>query len=326
MSSKIIETAKMVFEIEAQALLALREKVDESFVRATELIANCQGTVVLTGIGKSGQIARKIASTLTSTGTPAVFLHPSESSHGDMGLLRSSDVVIAISYGGNSLELQSILSFVARKNLPLIAMTGHLQSELAQKAQVVLDVKVAKEACPLGLAPTASSTACLAMGDALAMAVLEKKGFRSEDFGEIHPGGGLGFKLSRVRDLMHSGASLPVLQETTPMKQVVTVMSRGDVRGAAGVVNAADELMGIVTDGDIRRRLDQAEDPLAGTAAQLMTKNPRTIDASEIAERALFLMEQFRIQVLFVLDKESQTPKKPIGVLHIQDLLRAKVR
>lgn len=326
-SSNSIEIAKMVFETEAQAILSLKDRVDEKFIKAVEMMTSCEGTIVLTGIGKSGQIARKIASTLTSTGTPSLFLHPSESSHGDLGILRAGDVVIALSYGGNTLELQPIFAALARKNIPLIAITGGAQSDLAQKAQVVLDIKVSREACPLGLAPTASSTAMLAMGDALAMAVLDKKGFSSEDFSENHPGGGLGFRLARVRDLMHSGSNLPVLQETTSMKDVIAVMSRGDVRGAAGVVSSAGELVGIVTDGDIRRRLDdQNSDLLKGSAGQLMTKSPRTIDASEIAEKALFMMEQFRIQVLFVLDKESSKPKTPVGILHIQDLLRAKVR
>ena len=321
-----IELAKIVLETEAQAILALKERLNGSFKTAVQLILDCKGKLILTGIGKSGQIARKIASTFSSTGTPAVFLHPAESSHGDLGLVQDGDVVIALSYGGGSLELNSILMHIARKGNPLIAITGGLQSDLAAKAQAVLDVRVAKEACPIGLAPTSSSTATLAMGDALAMAVLNQKGFNSEDFAEYHPGGGLGFKLSRVRDLMHTGDSLPVLRETTPVKQVFGVMSRGDVRGAAGIVDENGDLLGIITDGDIRRRLDASGDPLQGTAAQLLVKNPRTVDASEIAEKALFLMEQFRIQVLFVLDKSSPTPRKPIGVIHIQDLLRAKVR
>lgn len=321
-----ISLAKTVFETEAQAILSLRERLNDSFVKAVGLVVNCKGKVILTGIGKSGQIARKIASTLSSTGTTAIFLHPSESSHGDLGVIQPGDVVVAMSYGGNSVELNTILGYVARKNIPLIAVTGNLQSELALKAQAVLDVKVNKEACPLGLAPTASSTATLAMGDALAMAVLDQKGFSSDDFAENHPGGGLGFKLARVRDLMHTGSSLPVLTESTPVKQVVAVMSRGDVRGAAGIVDDNGDLLGIITDGDIRRRLDAAQDPLAGSAGALMTKNPRTIDASEIAERALFMMEQFRIQVLFVLDKAGANPRQPVGVIHIQDLLQAKVR
>lgn len=321
-----VELAKSVLDIEAQAVLALKERLDAGFVKAVDAVVACKGKLILTGMGKSGQIARKIASTFSSTGTAAVYLHPAESSHGDLGLIRPEDVVIALSYGGNSTELNSVLSYVARKGNFLIAMTGNLKSELATRAQVVLDVRVQKEACPLGLAPTTSSTATLAMGDALAMAVLNQKGFSSEDYAEVHPGGSLGFRLSRVRDLMHAGENLPILQESSPMRQVLSVMSRGDVRGAAGIVDAKGDLAGIITDGDIRRNLDASADPFQGTASQLMKKNPRTIDADEIAEKALFMMEQFRIQVLFVLDKQSPTPKKPVGVIHIQDLLRAKVR
>jgi len=321
-----IELAKSVLEAEAQAVLALKDRLGESFLKAVEIITQCQGKLVLTGIGKSGQIARKIASTFSSTGSPAVFLHPAESSHGDLGLIRPEDVVIALSYGGNTQELNAVLTYLARKEISLIAITGNIQSELAKRANAVLDVRVTKEACPLGLAPTTSSTATLAMGDALAMAVLDQKGFSHSDFAEFHPGGGLGFKLSRVREIMHSREGLPVLREDAPMKQVLAVMSRGDVRGAAGIVDAQGDLLGIITDGDIRRKLDAATDPLLGIASQLMMRNPRTIDAGEIAEKALFMMEQFRIQVLFVLDKSSPTPRQPVGIIHIQDLLGAKVR
>ncbi len=321
-----IALAKSVLDSEAQAVLALKDRLGESFLKAVSIIVECKGKLILTGMGKSGQIARKIASTFSSTGTPAVFLHPAESSHGDLGLIQDGDVIVAMSYGGNSTELNALFLHIARKGNLLVAMTGNMQSELAKRAQAVLDVGVSKEACPLGLAPTTSSTATLAMGDALAMADLDQKGFNEENFAEFHPGGGLGFKLSRVGELMHTGDSLPVLRENTPIKQVVAIMSRGDVRGAAGIVDDNGDLIGIITDGDIRRRLDGTSDPLQGLAGSLMFKNPRTIDASEIAERALFLMEQFRIQVLFVLDKQSPTPKKPMGVIHIQDLLRAKVR
>jgi arabinose-5-phosphate isomerase len=321
-----IDLAKKVFDVEAQAILALKERLGDSFVRAMHLVRECQGKVVVTGIGKSGIVARKIASTMSSTGTPAVFLHPAESSHGDLGMITKDDLVIAISYGGETPELSSVLTYVTRKGIPLIAMTGNSGSDLATRAAAVLDVKVSKEACPLGLAPTASSTATLAMGDALAMAVLELKGFAADDFAQNHPGGGLGFKLSRIKDLMHSGRAMPVLKTDTPMKQVLTVMSHGEVRGAAGVTDETGDLIGIITDGDIRRKLESAGDPLAGSAGELMTKNPRTIDAHEIAEKALFMMEQFRINLLFVVDKTSASPKKPVGVIHIQDLIRAKVR
>lgn len=325
MKQNSFDLAKKVFEVEAQAILALKDRVGDSFQKAVELIVACKGKVVITGIGKSGHIARKIAATMSSTGTPAVFLHPAESSHGDLGIIMKEDLVIAISYGGETPELSAVITYVTRKDIPLIAMTGNSASDLAQRALATLDVKVSREACPLGLAPTASSTATLAMGDALAMAVLEEKGFRTEDFAENHPGGGLGFKLSKIKDVMHTGKSMPVLQMETQLKQVLSVMSQGEVRGAAGIIDAAGDLIGIITDGDIRRRLENA-DHIEGTAGDLMMKNPRTIDANEIAEKALFMMEQFRINLLFVTDKLSSQPKKPVGIIHIQDLLRAKVR
>jgi arabinose-5-phosphate isomerase len=325
MKQNSFDLAKKVFDVEAQAILALKDRIGDSFQKAVELIVACKGKVVVTGIGKSGHIARKIASTMSSTGTPSVFLHPAESSHGDLGIIMKEDLVIAISYGGETPELSAVITYVTRKDIPLIAMTGNLNSDLAQRAVATLDVKVSREACPLGLAPTASSTATLAMGDALAMAVLEEKGFRTEDFAENHPGGGLGFKLSKIKDVMHTGKSMPILQIGTPLKQVLTVMSQGEVRGAAGIIDESGDLIGIITDGDIRRRLEST-DHLEGTAGDLMMKNPRTIDANEIAEKALFMMEQFRINLLFVTDKLSTQPKKPAGIIHIQDLLRAKVR
>lgn len=318
--------ALKVLDIEAQAILSLKERIGASFDKAVDLICATKGKLVVTGIGKSGHVARKIASTFSSTGTPAVFLHPAESSHGDLGLITKEDIVLAISYGGETPELGPVLTTVIRKSVPLIVMTGNLSSELAQRAQAALDVRINREACPLGLAPTASSTASLAMGDALAMAVLEQKGFSAEEFAENHPGGGLGFKLSRLKDIMHTGKGLPLLTVDASMKQALSLMSQGEVRGAAGVVNDAGDLIGIITDGDLRRKLENSENPLHEVAANLMTRNPRTIDASEIAEKALFLMEQFRINLLFVLDKSSQNPGRPVGIIHIQDLLRAKLR
>ncbi|GIL18227.1 MAG: arabinose-5-phosphate isomerase [Oligoflexia bacterium] len=326
MKLKPVELAQKVFDVEAQAILALKDRVGDAFEKAVSIVVSCSGKVILTGIGKSGIIARKIASTMSSTGTPAIFLHPSESAHGDLGLVGKNDVVIAISYGGDTPELTPVLTNVNRRGLPLIAITGNASGELAQRAQVVLDVKVSKEACPLGLAPTASSTATLAMGDALAMAVLESKGFSTDEFALNHPGGGLGFKLSRIRDLMHTGKAMPILKMDTPMKQVLGHMSSGEVRGAAGIVDDQGDLIGIITDGDIRRKLESSQDPLSGTAGELMTKGPRTIDANELAEKALFMMEQFRINLLFVLDKNSSAPKRPVGLIHVQDLIKAKVR
>ncbi|WP_413613167.1 KpsF/GutQ family sugar-phosphate isomerase [Bdellovibrio sp. HCB-110] len=325
--SKVVQQGLRVLEVEAQAILGLRERIGAEFEQAVKMIKECDGKLVLTGMGKSGQIARKLASTFSSTGTPAVFLHPAESSHGDLGLVENNDVVIALSYGGESPEFSGILKFVARKGIPLIAITGKPSSSLAKAAQVTLNVYVSEEACPLGLAPTASSTATLAMGDAMAMAVMAEKGFSSEDFAEFHPGGSLGYRLlTRVRDVMHTGDALPTVGLEAPIRQVFSIMTHKDVRGAAGIVDANGDLVGVVTDGQIRRRLEKSDDPLTGVAKDLMTTNPRTVDVNELAEKALFVMEQFQINMLFVLDKESSQPKKPVGILHVQDLLRAKVR
>lgn len=326
MDSRSIERAKNVLDLEAQAILNLKSRIGDNFIEAVNILRSCQGKVIITGIGKSGQIARKIASTLSSTGTPSIFLHPAESSHGDLGVITKEDVVIALSYGGESPEMTGLLQYVTRKGNVLIAMTGGLKSSLAMAAKVVLDVSVAKEACPLELAPTASSTATLAMGDALAMAVMEAKGFSAEQFAEYHPGGSLGFRLSRVRDNMHSGAGFILVEPKTPLRKVFSLMSLKETRGAAGIIDPSGNLMGIITDGDIRRRLENSEDPLRGDAQEMMTSNPRTVDANEIAEKALFMMEQFRINVLFVLDGKSENPKKPVGVIHIHDLLRNKIR
>ena len=325
--SKVIQQAIRVLEVESQAILALRERIGADFEKAVQIISASKGKLVLTGMGKSGQIARKLASTFSSTGTPSVFLHPAESSHGDMGVIQAEDVVMALSYGGESPEFSGILRFVARKNIPLIALTGNNNSSLAKASQVTLNVAVSEEACPLGLAPTASSTATLAMGDAVAMVVMAEKGFSSSDFAQFHPGGSLGYKLlTRVRDVMHGDEALPTVGLDTPVRQVLSVMTHKDVRGAAGIVDDKGDLVGVITDGDIRRRLEKSEDPLTGVARDLMTTNPRTIDANELAEKALFVMEQFKIQMVFVLDKESTQARKPVGILHIQDLLRGKVR
>ena len=325
--SKIIQQGLRVLEVEAQAILALKDRLGAEFEQVVSLITNCKGKLILTGMGKSGQIARKLAATFSSTGTPAVFLHPAESSHGDLGVIQTGDVVMALSYGGESPEFSGILRFVARKGMPLIAVTGNLNSSLAKAAQVTLNVHVSEEACPLNLAPTASSTATLALGDAVAMAVMAEKGFSPEDFAEFHPGGSLGYRLlTRVKDVMHGGEALPAVGLETPLREVFSIMTHKDVRGAAGVVDGKGDLVGVITDGQIRRRLEKSTDALTGTAKDLMTTNPRTIDANELAEKALFVMEQFQINMLFVLDKESEKPRQPVGILHVQDLLRAKLR
>lgn len=324
--SAIIRQGLRVLDIEAKALQDLKSRIDQNFERAVQIILACSGRVVVTGIGKSGHIARKIASTLSSTGTPAMFLHPAESSHGDLGMIAPDDVVIAISYGGETSELMPVLSFLTRRNQPLIAMTGKSESSLAKAATVLLNIAVKEEACPLGLAPTTSSTVSLAMGDAIAMAVMEGKGFKPESFGELHPGGSLGARLQKVGDLMHKGGALPFVEMNTSFRDVLTAMTHREVRGTAGVLDRNGELVGVITDGDIRRFLERNEDPLKGVAQDLMKKNPHTVDASELAEKALFMMEQFKIQMLIVLDQSSAHPKKPVGMINFQDLFKAKVR
>lgn len=326
MKDQVLKQAFEVLEIEADAVTALKSRINDTFYQAVQLISSCKGKLIVTGIGKSGHIARKLASTFSSTGTPSVFLHPAESAHGDLGILSNDDVVMAISYGGESRELMTVLGYTARKNIPLIALTSKPESSLGKAAKIWLDISVKKEACPHNLAPTASSTATLALGDALAMSVLVHKGFRPEDFAEVHPGGSLGAKLIRVADLMHKGDALPVVKPTTTIKEIVGIMTHKDVRGTAGVVNDQGDLIGVITDGDIRRRLEKSEDPLNGTAQDLMNRTPKTIDQSELAEKAMFLMEQMRIQTLFVLDSQSKTPKKPIGIVNFHDLFTAKIR
>lgn len=316
-----------VLEIEARSIDYLRSKLDQSFVKALDLLQACTGKVVVTGMGKSGHVGRKIASTMTSTGTPAVFLHPAESSHGDMGMIASNDVVIAISYGGETPELLDVLKFVARKGIPLVAMTGKMQSTLGRAGTVTLDVGVDKEACPMGLAPTASSTVTLALGDALAMTLIKRRGFKEEDFAEYHPGGSLGRRLTtHVADVMHTGEALPVVGLSTGMKDVLSVMTKKEVRGVAGVTDEKGSLVGVITDGDIRRCLEKSHNPLQDTAQNIMSKTPKTVDASELAEKALFMMEQFSIQSLFVVNRDSHQPTHPVGLLHLQDLLKAKLR
>jgi arabinose-5-phosphate isomerase len=322
-----ITEAKRVFRVEAEALLKLSETVGEDFSRAVRLVYDCKGKVIITGIGKSGLIGRKIASTLSSTGTPSTFLHPAESSHGDLGVVAANDLLIGISYGGESAEMAAVLSYASRKNIPLIAMTGKAESQLGRAAQVVLNIHIDEEACPLGLAPTTSTTATLAMGDALAVAVLKKRGFKAEDFAEFHPGGSLGRRLLiRVKDVMHGGDSLPLVQPSSSVAELISVMTSRETRGVAGVVDDKETLLGIVTDGDIRRRLQKGDLNLSETAESLMSRNPKTIDCHELAQKALFLMEQFKINLLFIVDKTSPNPMKPVGVLHVQDLLSAKIR
>lgn len=322
-----LEEARRVLHIEAQSLLKLAEGLDDRFNQAVEMIVACTGKVVITGIGKSGLVGRKISSTLSSTGTPSVFLHPAESSHGDLGVLAKGDLIVAISFGGENPELAPVLQYTARKGIPLIALTGNLQSALGRAAQIALHVKITEEACPMGLAPTSSSTATLALGDALATAALKRRGFRKEDFAEFHPGGTLGRRLTtRVRDVMHVGEALPLVQPNEPIHKVVAIMTAKEVRGIAGVVDERGSLVGVISDGDIRRRLERSQAPFTELARDLMSKVPKTIDADELAEKALFLMQQFQIQILFAVDKTAANSQAPAGLLHLQDLLKANIR
>ncbi|MGH7377553.1 MAG: KpsF/GutQ family sugar-phosphate isomerase, partial [Candidatus Methylomirabilales bacterium] len=281
----------------------------------------CRGRVVLTGMGKSGYIAQKIAATFSSTGTPALFLHPAEGVHGDLGMIVRGDVVVAISKSGETEELVSILPHIRRFGVPLVSLVGNPQSTLARESDVALDVSVKEEACPLNPAPTASTTAALAMGDALAVALLEQRGFREEDFALLHPGGSLGRRLLlRVRDLMHTGKALPLVREEATMREAILEIS-GKRLGMTAVVDAAGLLTGIVTDGDLRRALQKLPDLLTRRVADCMTHNPKTISRDELAARAVQVMEHYSITSLLVVGEEG----RPEGVLHLHDLLKAGV-
>ena len=314
------QCARRVLEIEAAALAQLRDRIDESFDRAVALAASCTGKVVILGMGKSGIMCRKIAATLASTGTPALFLHAAEGIHGDSGMLMKGDVVVAVSYSGETAEMVSMLPLVKRLGLPLIAMTGRRTSTLAHAADAVLDVSVAEEACPLGLAPTASTTATVALGDALAVALLEYKGFQAEDFAVLHPGGALGRRLLlRVSDLMHRGAEIPLVGAETSLKDTLLEMTSKRL-GVTGVCNDSDELIGVITDGDLRRGLERVTEIQGIPARSLMTANPKTITAEALAAEAVALMERHAITSLFILEH-----RRPLGIIHLHDLLRAGV-
>ena len=319
----ILERARKVLEIEAEAVASLKDRLGPEFVRAVELILQCRGKVVVTGVGKSGIIGKKIASTLASTGTPAFFLHPTEGVHGDLGMLDPRDVVIAISRSGETEELAQILPLIKRQGNKLIAFTGNPSSSLARAADVVIDVSVKQEACPLGLAPTASTTATLAMGDALAVALLEERGFKEEDFARLHPAGALGKRLLlRVRDLMHVGEEFPRVEEVASMKEVLVEMTSKRL-GVTGVMDGGGRLVGVITDGDLRRALERYPDLLERRACDVMTRNPKGIEADALAAEALKRMEEHAITSLFVFERPGD--RCPVGIIHLHDLLRAGV-
>jgi len=319
----ILAEARRVIQVEADALQLMAERIDSTFEKAVELILANKGRVVVSGMGKSGLVGQKIASTMASTGTPALFLHPAEGIHGDLGMIMTGDVVIAISNSGETEEMLRILPAIKRIGAHVIAMTGSATSTLARSSDVFLDVSVKEEACPLGLAPTASTTAALAMGDALAVALLVQRGFRAEDFAIFHPGGSLGKKLLlRVEDLMHSGEAVPLVSEETLMKEALFVITAKGL-GVVGVADSAGGLRGVITDGDLRRALEKGYDILGKRADELMKLNPRRIKRQELAAAALQIMEHFSITSLFVFDDDSSTI--PCGVVHLHDILRAGI-
>jgi arabinose-5-phosphate isomerase len=316
-----LELARRVLGIEAEAVRALIERIDERFLAALALILERRGRVVVSGIGKSGHIARKIASTLSSTGTPAYFLHPAEAIHGDLGMIESGDVFIAISHSGESEELLNIIPQVKRRGAKLIALTGRRDSTLAREADVLLDAGVAQEACPHNLAPTASTTAALALGDALAVALLDARGFSADDFARSHPGGTLGRRLlTHVSDVMRSGAEVPAVPDTASFKQAVLEISRGRM-GMTAVVDADRQVRGIFTDGDLRRSLEKGLDFERSSVAQVMTAGPRTIRPDALAVEAVQLMEHYKVNQLLVVDESGRLA----GALNMHDLFRAKV-
>jgi arabinose-5-phosphate isomerase len=309
--------ARKVLQTEAAAVLALVDRLDDRFAEAVSLVVNCKGRVIVTGMGKSGIICRKIAATLASTGTPAFFLHPAEAVHGDLGVIQSDDVVIAMSYSGETEELTRVLETLKRIGAPLIALTGGTKSTLGQAANVALDCSVSEEACPMNLVPTASTTAALAMGDALAMTVLVEKGFKPDDFANLHPGGKLGKRLMRVEQLMASGEALPVVQLHTSMKDVIYEMSRKKL-GMTAVVEKDGRLAGIITDGDLRRKMGTNTTIMDLTAKDVMTADPVAIPHTTMAVEALAMMEQRKITSIVVIDADRRVE----GVVHLHDLWR----
>ncbi|WP_448587930.1 KpsF/GutQ family sugar-phosphate isomerase [Thermocrinis sp.] len=319
-SEEILQKARRVIEEEAREILRLSERLEDSFVRAVELILSCEGKVITTGVGKSGHIAQKIASTLSSTGTPAHFLHPSEALHGDLGVIEGKDVVLALSNSGESEEVVALLPYIKLIGAKLISITNNPNSTLAKHSEVHILLGVKKEACPMNLAPTTSSTTALVLGDALAMVLLELRGFTEKDFALRHPAGALGRKLKLVKELCHTGDEVPIVKETDPMGKVIVEMTSKGF-GAVAVVKEDGTLCGIITDGDLRRFINRKGDLNDSVAMDVMTKNPKTAKMEELAAEALRRMEDYKITVLIVVDDD----RKPIGIIHMHDILRAGV-
>ncbi len=322
-ASRALKLARETLQIEADALTALHDRLatDESVGKAVSLLLNCKGRVVVSGIGKSGHIGRKIAATLASTGTPALFVHPAEAAHGDLGMVTPEDAFIAISYSGESTELMAILPVVKRMGGVVISMTGKPESSLAKLADVHLDVSVAKEACPMNLAPTASTTVTLALGDAIAVALLDLRGFKEEDFARSHPGGALGRRLlTHVRDIMRQGDAIPAVTADTRLPDALMQITQKGM-GMTAVVDAQYRPVGVFTDGDLRRMIDKVQDFSKVVIGDVMHANPRTIGPDKLAVDAVAVMEEYRINQMLVVDEDG----KLVGALHIHDLTRAKV-
>lgn len=320
-TSEDVRRARRVLGIETDALRAVAERLDERFDRAIELLLVCRGKIVVTGMGKSGIVCRKIAATLSSTGSPAVFLHAAEAAHGDAGVFVKGDVVLALSHSGETEEVVRLLPLIKRLRLPLVAMTGGERSTLARAADVALDVSVAEEACSMGLAPTSSTTAALALGDAIAVVLLERKGFGPNDFAVLHPAGALGRRFLKVQDLMHSGDEMPMVGLGTPFAQTLMAITEKRL-GVTGVLSERGELAGVITDGDLRRALTRLADIRTATAADLMTATPKTVEGGALAQQAVAEMERYSITSLFVL---ADGTRRPVGVIHLHDLLKAGV-
>jgi arabinose-5-phosphate isomerase len=315
-----LELARKVLRTEAAAILALVDRIDGDFERAVQMLFECRGRVIVTGMGKSGIICRKIAATLSSTGTPAFFLHPAEAIHGDLGAIREDDIVVAVSHSGETDELIRLLESIKRLGARLIAISGNASSTLARAADVTLNCGIAEEACPLNLVPTASTTAALALGDALAMTLLVRKGFREEDFASLHPGGKLGRRLMRVEHAMVSGDNAPIVNTTTPMHDVIHEMSSKRL-GMTCVVDERGRLAGVFTDGDLRRQMTRTPDVLGLTAGEVMTANPITIDRRQLAVEALKTMETHKVTSVVVIDADRSV----LGVVHLHDLWRTQL-
>lgn len=316
-----LKLAERVLKLEAEGILGLLPRLDARFLKAVDLLHDCRGRVIVTGMGKSGLVGRKIAATLASTGTPAYFLHPAEGVHGDVGLVARDDVVLAISNSGETDELLAILPQLKRLGVRLILLTGTPASTLAKQSDVVLDVSVAEEACPMNLAPTSSTTATLALGDALAMVLLDLKGLRPEDYAALHPRGALGWRaLFRVADLMRTGEAVPRVGEDAPMAEVIREMTEKRL-GVTTVVDAAGRLLGIVTDGDLRRVHLRDAPILSLRARDCMTRSPKLIGKDELAAKALQVLESFAITSLVIVDEAH----RPVGIIHMHDILRAKI-